>query len=133
MHTNNSALNYLMVKNVVKPRFIGWFLLLQEFDFKVKDKKGTENALADHYSKLEDQTMLEVGQKDKIDDAFHDEHVLSASQDLIPWFTNFVNYLASDIVPSDLSFHQRKKFMYYQKSSFWMSFTCTGSYDEECF
>ena len=49
--------------------------------------------------------MRESGDKTDIDDIFHDEHVLAASQDLIPLFTYFANYLANDIVPSDLSFH----------------------------
>ena len=50
--------------------------------------------------------MRELGDKTDIDDTFPDEHVLAASQDLIPWFADFANYLASDIVPSDLPFHQ---------------------------
>ena len=63
--------------------------------------------------------MRELGDKTNVDDTFPDEHVLAASQDLIPWFTDFANYLASDIVPSDLSFHQRKKFMYDVKKFIW--------------
>ena len=63
--------------------------------------------------------MRELGDIIDIDDTFPDEHVLAASQDLIPWFADFVNYLASDIIPSDLSFHQRKKFMYAVKKFFW--------------
>lgn len=63
--------------------------------------------------------MCEVGDKIKIDDEFPDEHVLTASQYLIPWVTNFVNYLVSDIVPSNLSFHHRKKIMYDDKNFFW--------------
>ena len=55
--------------------------------------------------------MRELGDKTDIDDTFPDEHVLATSQDLIPWFPDFANYLAIDIVPSDLSFHQRKMFM----------------------
>ena len=55
--------------------------------------------------------MREFGENAEIDDTFPDDHVLAASQDLIPWFAYFANYLASDIVPPDLSFHQRKKFM----------------------
>ena len=51
--------------------------------------------------------MTELVDKTDIDDTFPDEQVLAASQDLIPWFAYFANYLASDIVPSDLSFHQR--------------------------
>ena len=54
--------------------------------------------------------MRELGEKEEFDDAFLEEHVLAASKDLIPWFADFVNYLASDIVPSDLTLHQRKKF-----------------------
>ena len=76
------------------------------------DRKGIENQAADHLSRLEDESMRELGDKTDIDDTFLDEHVLAASQDLILWFADFANYLASDIVPSDLSFHQRKKFMY---------------------
>ena len=40
VHTNNSALIYLMAKKDVKPRLIRWVLLLQKFDFEVRDKKG---------------------------------------------------------------------------------------------
>ena len=63
--------------------------------------------------------MREFGEKAEIDDTFPDEHVLAASQDLISWFFDFSNYQASDIVPSDLSFHQRKKFMNDVKKIFW--------------
>ncbi|XP_069154376.1 uncharacterized protein [Solanum lycopersicum] len=47
--------------------------------------------------------MREFGEKAKIDDIFPDEYVLAACQDLNPWFTDFANYLASDIVPPDMS------------------------------
>ena len=97
-----------MAKKDAKPRLIRWVLLLQEFDFEVRDRKGTENQVADHLSYLEDEVMRELGDKIDIDETFPDKHVLAASQDLIPWFADFANYLASDIVPSDLSFHQRK-------------------------
>ena len=42
--------------------------------------------------------MRELGENADIDDTFLDEHVLAASQDMIPWFVDFVNYQASDIV-----------------------------------
>ena len=99
-----------MVKNDAKPRLIRWVLLMQEFDFEVKDRKGTKNQVVDQLCRLEDEDMLELGEKAEIYDAFSDEHVLPASQDLIPWFTYFTNYMASDVVPSELTFHQRKKF-----------------------
>ena len=111
VHTDHLTLRYLMEKKDVKPRLIRWVLLLQEFDFEVRERKGTENQVVDHLSRLEDETMRELGDKTDFGDTFPDEQVLAASQDLIPWFTDFVNYLASNIVPSDLSFHQRKKFL----------------------
>ena len=40
VHTDHSALRYLMAKKDAKPRFIRWVLLLQEFDIEVLDEKG---------------------------------------------------------------------------------------------
>ena len=43
---------------------------------------------------------------------------MAASHNLIPWFADFLNYLASDIVQLDLSFHQKNKFMHDEKNFF---------------
>ena len=61
VHTDHSTLRYLMEKKDVKPRLIRWVLLLQEFNFEMKDRKGTENQVADHLSRLEDEAMRELG------------------------------------------------------------------------
>ena len=52
------------------------------------DRKGTENQVVDHLSCIGDEAMRELGDKTDIDDTFPDEHVLAASQDLIPWFAD---------------------------------------------
>ncbi|GJV72755.1 reverse transcriptase domain-containing protein [Tanacetum coccineum] len=53
VYTDHSALKYLLAKQDVKPRFLWWILLLQEFDVIICDKKGVENLAADHLSRLE--------------------------------------------------------------------------------
>ena len=134
-----------MAKKDKIPRLIRWVLLLQEFDFEVRDRKGTKNQVAYHLYRLEDEAMRGLGDKTDIDDTFPDEHVLASSQDFIPWFADFANCLASDIIRLDLSFHQRKKFMYDVKKFFWdepylyrscadgLIRRCARSGDVECF
>ena len=99
LHTDHSSLRYFMSNKDPKPRLIRRVILLQVFDFEVKDRKGTKNHVVGHLSRLENEAMQELGEKAEIDDTLLDEHVLAASLDLIPWLADFANYLASNIVP----------------------------------
>ena len=52
MFTDHAALKHLLAKNDTKPRLIRWILLLQEFDIEIKYRKGSENSVADHLSRI---------------------------------------------------------------------------------
>jgi hypothetical protein len=42
-----------MNKKDAKPRLIRWVLLLQEFDLHIVERKGEDNLVADHLSRME--------------------------------------------------------------------------------
>ncbi|XP_070029466.1 uncharacterized protein [Nicotiana sylvestris] len=108
VYTNHAALRYLIEKKESKPRLIRWVLLLQEFDLKIRDCKGTENQVADHLSRLEGaENSVEV---EDILETFLDEQLLATSLEEVPWYADYANYLASGIIPYDLSSVQKKKF-----------------------
>ncbi|CAN6554948.1 unnamed protein product [Malus baccata var. baccata] len=72
IYTDHAALKYLFTKKEAKPRLIRWMLLLQEFDIEIRDKKGSENVVADHLSRM-------VHEEDAVPiiETFPDEQLMS--------------------------------------------------------
>ena len=71
--TDHSALKYPLTKQNAKVRLIRWVLLLQEFNLQIRDKKGVENVVADHLSRL---TIAHNIHNPLIHDEFPEESVL---------------------------------------------------------
>ncbi|KAL6125089.1 hypothetical protein ACLB2K_077597 [Fragaria x ananassa] len=132
------ALKYLLTKKEAKPRLIRWMLLLQEFVLDIKDKKGSENVVADHLSRLvhgskEEEDIL------PLKDSFPDEQLFmlnttNAGKDLSvlaidlqqhgqksasPWYADIVNYKASKLIPDDLTRAQKDKLIKTSKQYMW--------------
>jgi hypothetical protein len=98
IYSDHAALRHLLAKKETKPRLIRWILLLQEFDIEIQDKKGTENVIADHLSRIQFETVQPL----PVHDSFPDEQLFEitprepvASQILIVLF--FI-YLFDNII-----------------------------------
>nr|GEY64087.1 reverse transcriptase domain-containing protein [Tanacetum cinerariifolium] len=100
VHTDHSALKYLFAKKDAKARLLRWVLLLQEFDFKVLDTKGTENLVADHLSRLENPYENVLDPKE-INETFPPETlsmVTFRGDSSASWFVDFANYHAGSFI-----------------------------------
>ena len=97
VHTDHSAIRYLMNKPITNARVTRWLLLLQEFDITIVDRPGRENVVADFLSQLtdnDDETLVKY--------SFPIENLFVVSI-FSPLYTENSNYLVVGILPSHLS------------------------------
>ncbi|KAG7552337.1 Integrase catalytic core [Arabidopsis thaliana x Arabidopsis arenosa] len=105
VYTDHAALRHIYAKKDTKPRLLRWILLLQEFDMEIVDKKGIENGVADHLSRMR------IEDEVPIDDSMPEEQLMvfrqlnessqtlkslvqvCAMEDKLPWYADYVNYL----------------------------------------
>ncbi|CAM8931903.1 unnamed protein product [Rhodiola kirilowii] len=111
--SDHAAIRYLMTKKESKPRLIRWILLLQEFDVEIKDKKGIENTVADHLSRI-----VREEETGAITETFPDEY-LFAVQEKAPWYANIVNYLVGGKFPSSFTIAQRLRLKHDSRYYIW--------------
>ncbi|GJZ58749.1 putative nucleotidyltransferase, ribonuclease H [Tanacetum coccineum] len=91
-----------------------WILLLQEFNLEIRDKKGSENVVADHLSRI---IPPPFNPSDVIKESFPDESLFEVSK--LPWYANIVNYLVVKKLPDYWSKQQRQYFFSQLKYYFW--------------
>lgn len=100
VYIDHATIRYLLSKKDAKPRIIRWILLLQEFNIEIRDKKGTENVVAEHFCRL---TNLK-GDEFPLDDSFPDDKLFVLIGNETPWYADYVKYLVVGVLPSDLSY-----------------------------
>ncbi|CAM8974106.1 unnamed protein product [Rhodiola kirilowii] len=116
--TDHAAIKYLLAKKDSKPRLIRWYLLLQEFDIEIKDKKGVENVVADHLSRLEENEEIEEDTR-PVNDSFIGEQLMRVEAEALPWYADFVNFVVCGIIPHDMNHHQKRKFLSETRRYYW--------------
>ena len=78
--------------------------MLQEFDWEVRDKKGSENLIADHLSRIDQDGLKRNDDGMSINETFYNEHLLSVISKELQWYANIANYLVSGVLPYDLDY-----------------------------
>jgi len=93
VYSDHAALKYLLTKKDSKPRLIRWILLLQEFDLEIKDRKGVENHVASHLSRM----YFKEPQELPINDSLRDDMLFKVTK-IDPWYANIVNFMVAGYV-----------------------------------
>ena len=112
--TDHSALKYLLTKQDAKARLIRWILLLQEFNLQIRDKKGVENVVADHLSRL---NIAHDTHGLPINDDFPEESLMLVEE--VSWFAHIANYLVTGEIPSEWSSQDKKNFFAKVHAYYW--------------
>ncbi|XP_019465415.1 PREDICTED: uncharacterized protein K02A2.6-like [Lupinus angustifolius] len=79
----------------------------KEFDLEIKDKKGSENYVADHLSRLVNQEVT-VKEAEVVEE-FPDEKLILIQER--PWFVDIANFKAARVIPNEFKWHQKKKLL----------------------
>lgn len=92
----------------MKPELIQWIQLLQEFDLEIRYKKGAENMVEDHLSKLSDLKKEEL----PLDNFFPNDRLIVLIRSEMLWYFDFVNYLSIGVSPLGMDFQHKKSYFF---------------------
>lgn len=112
VHSYHSAIKYFMNKKDAKHRLIRWALLLKELYVHIVERKGEDNPVVDHLSRMENFLIDHI----PINDSFYNEQLeninVSSARVASPWFIDYVNLIVGKVMPPHFTSQQRKKFFY---------------------
>ena len=114
VYTDHAAIKYLLTKKDAKPRLIRWILMLQEFDVEIRDKKGVENVVADHLSR-----MSHSKGGPPIEDALRDD-TLYAVIDKDSWMLDVIRAIKGEPL-THLNYNSKRKVLAEAKKFYWNS------------
>ena len=114
VHTDHSAIRFLINKPITNSRVTRWILLFQEFNITIIDRPGKENIVADFLSCIQH----EDGTK-PVDDIFPNEHLFVVSIKT-PWFADIANYLATRKLPNHLSPPEKSRIIVHSSNYSWV-------------
>ncbi|GJR14112.1 DNA-directed DNA polymerase [Tanacetum coccineum] len=96
---------------IVSPKWILPFkLMCDASDFTIGE------ILADHLSRIENK---ETSDDSEVDDNIPGETLMEINTEDEPWFADFANYLASEIIPKGMTYQQKKENFSDIKHYFW--------------
>ena len=101
VHTDHSAIRFIINNSITNVQVTRWLLLLQEFNITVLDRPRKENLVANFLSRINHE-----GDSIPVDDSFPDEDLFSISVNT-RWFEDMENYLATRKLPTHLLPHEK--------------------------
>jgi hypothetical protein len=113
VHTNHSAIKFLMNKPITNDRVTRWLLLLQEFNITIIDRPGRDNLVVDFLSSL-----IHTGDSTPVDDDFPDENLFFIST-FTPWYVDVANYLVTDKMPQGMTSREKQRIIQLSANYMW--------------
>ncbi|XP_057734571.1 uncharacterized protein LOC130950018 [Arachis stenosperma] len=89
-----------------KEMSLRWYTL--EFDIEIRDRKGSENQVADHLSRIEPEEGTPLPTT-TVTETFPDEYLFVIQK--VPWFADIVNYKATRFIPNEYTKQQVRKLL----------------------
>eukprot|EP00253_Pinus_taeda_P017990 PITA_17990 len=115
IHTDHSAIRYLMNKPVTNGRVTRWLLLLQEFNITVLDRPGKQNTVADFLSRIQN-----TKEDSPIEDKFPDKYLFAVTTKT-PWYPDIANYLVTGKLPPHLLPSEKRNIIQESSKYSWIS------------